>query len=152
MGKPCTVTLLLFSLIMCVFAACTLPIGAIYGLNETDYESEPMWLVPRRILYQIDEKFMRYQDFQIFIVENNAVFEIKPTDPLITVELSGNHGLSNEFHYPVESSQHQFFSVGRINVNVDYNGRKGWYAIEVFSPNNGNGIGGDGGIGIIWAD
>ena len=150
--KPVIAILIIF-LLVCAITGCSMPIGSIYGKNtEDDFITDPIWLVPRRQLYQIDERFMRNEDFQIFIVDNNLVREIPPDTRGVTVEISGNHNLSTEFRYTVYSTQQEFFRVGLHRVTVEYDGRTSWYAVEVFSPNNGSGIGGDDGIGIIWAD
>jgi hypothetical protein len=142
---------LIFSLI-CALTSCSIPIGTLENNNRSNYSVDIMWLVPRRQLYQLDDKFLRNEDFQIFIVDKGGVVEIPPTDPGVEVEISGNIGLSNEFHTPVTTTHHTFHNVGRHIVTVKFGGKEAWYSIEVFSPNNGNSLGGDDGIGIIWLD
>jgi hypothetical protein len=103
-------------------------------------------------LYQIDERFLRNEDFQIFIADKGVIMEIPTFTPGVLVVMSGDHNLTTEFSNPVSTTHHQFFRVGRHIVTVDYEGRSANYSLEVFSPNNGAGIGGDDGIGIIWLD
>ena len=167
MGKSLC-TLLIFSLIC---AGCSMPIGSIKSSSGEDgYDSSPysMWLVPRRQIYQIDERFLRKRevmtgtnneqiyngpDFQIFTVENGAVFEINPEDPSVEVFISGNRNLSTAFSDDVTNrAYYNFTRVGTHWVTVKIGTRNAEYSLEVNSPNNGNGIGGDGGIGIIWAE
>jgi hypothetical protein len=138
---------------MCL-AGCSQPIGDIYGGGGSgaNYTTETMWLVPRRQLYQIDERFLRNEDFQIFIVDKSNVMEIPSHTPGVTVVLSGDHNLSTEFSELVDTTHHQFFRVGRHIVTVDFNDKSANYSLEVFSPNNGGGINGDDGIGIIWLE
>jgi len=137
-----------------VLTNCSQPIGNLEdSLGKTDFEGDSMWLVPKRQLYQIDERFLRNEDFQIFMVDSQkGVVSVPPTTPGVRVTLSGNHNLSTEFIQPVITTHHQFFIVGRHIVTVEYSGRSSNYSLEVFSPNNGNSIGGDGGIGIIWLE
>jgi len=152
MKKPVICAIFIFTLI-CAFAGCSMPIGNIYGIkNEADSNVNAMFIVPRRILYEIDERFMRNEDFQLFLVDNGVTMEIPAYTIGVTVALSGNHNLSTEFHDPVTSTHHQFFRVGRHIVEVEYIGRKANYSLQVTSPSNGAGIGGDGGIGIIWLE
>jgi hypothetical protein len=147
---------LIFSIIMCALTGCSVPIGSLEGGNPSNnYAVEAMWLVPRRQLYQIDEKFLRDEDFQIFIVDHGGVVEVLPpfnAKSGIEIEISGNHNLSNEFHFVVDSTHYPFYTVGTHRITVTYRQKSAWYAVEVFSPNNGNSLGGDGGIGIIWLD
>jgi len=143
--------LLIFPLI--VLANCSLPIGSIEsGGPSINRTGDSMWLVPRRQLYQIDERFLRNEDFQVFLVEDGVVSEILPNTQGLRVLLSGNHNLSTEFVELVTSTHHAFFRVGRHVITVEYADRSASYSLEVFSPNNGNSIGGDDGIGIIWLD
>jgi len=150
MRKP-VITIFILLKMLCVITGCSQPIGSIYGGTERS-ERDSLFLIPRRILYEIDERFLRNEDFQIFLVENGVTMEIQPTDPGITVALSGDHNLSTEFWDPVNTTHHQFFRVGRHIVNVEYNAKSANYSLQVTSPANGSGIGGDGGIGIIWLD
>ena len=130
-----------------------MPIGTIYGIkNEFDSDENSMFLVPRRILYEIDERFMRYEDFQLFLVDKGVVKDVKTNSPGISVTLSGDENLSSEFNESVTTSHFQFFRVGRHKVTVEFSGRKADYSLQVTSPSNGAGLGGDGGIGIIWLE
>jgi len=129
-----------------------MPIGSIYGMNEEDNLSDPIWLVPRRVLYPLDDRFQRNRDFQIFVVENNTVREVSPNRADVIVEMTSNYMLSTEETRVIDSAYEQFFTVGRHIVTVKYNGRSANYSLEVWSPNNGGGIGGGGGIDIIWVD
>jgi uncharacterized protein YkuJ len=129
------------------------PIGTLENNNLTGSTSaDAMWLVPRRQMYQIDERFLRNEDFQIFLVDKGGVIEILPSTANVKVEISGNHSLSTEFHEEITSTHHQFFRTGRHIVTVEYSNKSAFYSLEVFSLNNGNSIGGDDGIGIIWLD
>jgi hypothetical protein len=154
MKKFVLTVLTIFSL--CGLINCSQPIGTLEGGGGVRHLEDSFWLVPRRQLYQIDERFYRNEDFQIFMVENGGVVEIPPETPGVTVEISGNLYLSTEFHdllaNEVPPPPYSFHRVGRHIVNVEYEGREGRYSLEVFSPNNGNSIGGDEGIGIIWKD
>jgi len=135
---------------------CALPIGNLeyYSTDEVD----SIWLIPRRQLYQLDEPFKRDEDFQLFAVDEGKVLEILPpfTEANgVKVEIAGHIGLSTEFHYPIygaANSLYPFNIIGRHIVNVTFGGKSSWYSIEVFAPNNGNTLGGDDGIGIIWLD
>jgi hypothetical protein len=115
-----------------------------------------MWLIPRRQLYQIDDKFMRDEDFKLYIVDKReGVLEIMPPftpENGVTVEITGNINLSNEFHEMIETTHHSLHQVGRHIITVTFAEKSDYYSIEVFSPNNGNTLGGDDGIGIIWLD
>jgi len=131
-----------------------MPIGTVYGVqNEADSNLNSMFIIPRRILYEIDERYRRKEDFQLFVVENGVTMEIfTKTTAGITVTISGDHDLTTEFNDTVNTDFHQFFRVGRHIVEVEYNERKANYSLQVTSPSNGAGIGGDGGIGIIWLE
>jgi hypothetical protein len=134
-------------------ADCSQPIGSIYGSLNMNRSPESMWLIPRRLIYSIDERFLRDEDFQMFIVQNGSVIEIFPpfSQPNgVYIEISGNHGLSTEFREEVLTTHHEFIRVGTHRINVTYMEKEGYYQVEVTSANNGTGIGGDGGIGIIW--
>jgi len=136
-----------------VLTNCSSPIGTLEGgTNTAKYVGDPMWLVPNRQMYQIDEKFERNKDFQIFFVLNGGVVEIPPETDGVEVIISKDINLSTEFHDTIYTDYYPFYKVGRHIVTVNYQGRSANYSLEVFSPNNGNSIGGDGGIGIIWAD
>jgi hypothetical protein len=148
-----------------VITGCAQPIGTLEGPNKKDYAGDPMWLVPRRVLYQIDEKFNRYNtsaneeinrsDFQIFIVLNNGagVVEVPVNTDGVQVVIEKDKNMETYFTEDISKDDFYYFHrVGKHIVNVEYQGRTAWYALEVFSPNNGNSIGGDGGIGIIWAE
>jgi hypothetical protein len=151
---------IIFSVI-CALTSCSIPIGTLEN-NKANYQVDIMWLVPRRQLYQLDEKFVRMRppdnqekeaDFQIFIVDKGGVVEIPPEDPGVTVEIrSGIIDLPSETRVPVTTPYHTFYKVGTHRVFVTFGGKEAWYALEVFSPNNGNSLGGDDGIGIIWLD
>ena len=134
-------------------AGCSQPIGSIYGSLNMNRSPESMWLIPRRQIYSIDERFLRDEDFQMFIVEDGSVVEIFPpfSQPNgVYIEISGNHGLSTEFREEVLTTHHEFIRVGTHRINVTYMEKYGYYQVEVMSSNNGSSIGGDGGIGIIW--
>jgi hypothetical protein len=148
-----------------VITGCAQPIGTLEGPNRSKYAGDPMWLVPRRIMYQIDERFNRYDpsasdeikrtDFQIFIVLNDGggIQEVPVNNPGVQVVIEKDKGMSTYFTEDISKQDFYWFHrVGKHIVNVTYDGRSAWYAVEVWSPNNGNTIGGDGGIGIIWAD
>jgi hypothetical protein len=144
--------LLIFSVF--VLTNCSQPIGTTEGGSRESgkYIEGSMWLVPKRLLYQIDERYKRYEDFQIFAVIDGGVVEISTSDSNVKVLITVNKDLSTERVYKDEeiSAFLQFHYVGRHIVAVNYLERKGDYSVEVFSPNNGNSIGGDEGIGIIW--
>jgi len=158
MRKPVIVKYIcIFTAICALFAVtgCSMPIGTIYGKAPVTagYKHDPMWLVPRKQLYEIDDRFMRNEHFQIFVVDDGAVREVDPEDEGVAVRLLYNEGLSTEQNYTVADATHQFFAIGPWKVEVDYLERSGYYMVEVYSPNNGGGsIGGDGGIGIIWLE
>jgi hypothetical protein len=147
--------LMIFSL-LCALTGCSLPIGTLEPDNNDEVEA--LWLIPRRQLYQLDEKFERDKDFQLFVVDQGRVVEILPAfaeSNGVKVELSGQIGMSNEFHIPLYGKNDTisaFHIVGRYLVNVAYKGKSSYYSIEVFPPTNGTGLGGDDGIGIIWLD
>jgi hypothetical protein len=115
------------------------------GKDDTIDTIDAMWLVPQRFLYQLDEKFLRNEDFYIFIGKNGRIIEIPPTDPGVTVEISGI-GLSNVFHDPVPGAYYTFHIVGRHTVTVTYASKTARYSLEVFSPDNGDSN------GIIFSD
>jgi len=146
--------LLIFSII-CSFASCSVPLGSIES-SKNKYTIESMWLIPRRQLYQIDDKFMRDEDFKLYIVDKReGVVEILPPftpENGVTVEITGNINLSNEFREMIETTHHALHQVGRHIITVTFAEKSDYYSIEVFSPNNGNTLGGDDGIGIIWLD
>jgi len=143
--------------VICALANCSVPIGSIENPNNSE-QIESMWLIPHRQLYQIDDKFKRDKDFQLFVVEmGGRVREILP-DPQTgfpgvgaKVKITGNEGLSNEFTEVVEK-EHSLHQVGTHKITVEYANKSSYYIIEVFSPNNGNTLGGDDGIGIIWLE
>jgi len=147
--------LIIFS-VLCALTNCSLPIGTLERKQLDEVES--IWLIPRRQLYQLDEKFMRDEDFQLYAVDNGMVWEVLPPFTQangVLVEIAGHIGLSTEFHQPLygkDNTHHPFYVIGRHIVNVTYGGKSSWYSIEVFAPNNGNTLGGDDGIGIIWLD
>jgi len=146
---------IIFSLV-CALTNCSMPIGSIRS-PSSHHEIESMWLVPHQQLYEIDEKFMRDKDFQLFIVEiGGRVVEIHP-DPTFPdagakVSITGNIDLSTEFTEIMTSEYHSLHQVGKHRINVSFANKSSYYIIEVFSPNNGNTLGGDDGIGIIWLD
>jgi len=143
--------LIIFSVF--VLTNCSQPIGTLEGGNDTTrYSGLPSWIVPRRILYQIDERFDRFNDFQLFVVLDGEILEVDTRDENIKVEIEKDIDLSTYFHVSVIGQYYFFTRVGRHIVNVSYYEKKGNYSIEVFSPNNGNSMGGDGGIGIVWLD
>jgi hypothetical protein len=134
-------------------AGCSQPIGSIYGSLNVNRSPESMWLIPRRQIYSIDERFLRDEDFQMFIVEDGSVVEIFPPFSQqngVYIEISGNRGLSTEFREEVLTTHHEFIRVGTHRITVQYREKEGYYQVEVMSANNGSSIGGDGGIGIIW--
>lgn len=149
MKKP-VVTIFIILLILNVITGCSMPIGSIS--KHTDESKDSMFLIPRRILYEVDERFLRLEDFQIFIVENGMIMEINPGDRDVAVALSGDKNQSTEFYEPVETTHFSFFRVGRHIVNVKYQNKSARYDIQVTSPANGSGIGGGGGVNIIWLD
>jgi len=175
---------IIFSLI-CALANCSVPIGSIEKRNNRK-DIEAMWLIPHRQLYQIDDKFMRDKDFQLFIVEvGGRVEEVLP-DPTFPdvgakVFITGNESLTTEFTEYMKLDHHALHQVGTHKITVAYDPedslipalpsdpskltlsllketlsklkiKSSYYIIEVFSPNNGNTLGGDDGIGIIWLD
>jgi len=154
--KKFVFAILIISSIMCALTNCSQPIGTLEHSFSDEVDS--IFLVPRRQLYQLDEKFIRDEDFQLFAVDGGMVLEILPpfTEAnRVYVELSGHIGLSTEFHqklYGKENTHHPFYVIGRHIVTVTYGGKSSWYSIEVFAPTNGNTLGGDDGIGIIWLD
>jgi len=151
--RKSVITILSILILMCVVAGCSQPIGSVYGNANMNRSPESMWLIPRRQIYSIDERFLRDEDFQMFIVEGGSVKEILPpfSQPNgVVIEISGNHGLSTEFRETVLTTHHEFIRVGTHRVTVKYREKEGYYQVEVQSTNNGQGIGGDGGIGIIW--
>jgi len=155
--------LIAFSAI-CALTNCSVPIGSLESPDSHD-EIEGMWLIPHRQLYQIDDKFYRDKDFQLFIIEKGGrVVEIAPDlskqqtfpDLGVKVAITGNVDLSNEFTEIMTKGfpgPHDLHQVGTHKITVTYKELKSsYYMIEVFSPNNGNTLGGDDGIGIIWLD
>jgi len=152
MKKPVIGAIFIITLI-CALAGCSMPIGTIYGVNsEVDSNENSMFLIPRRILYEIEDRFMRNEDFQLFMVNNGVTSEIPTYTQGVSITLSGNYGLTSEFHDPVTTTHHQLMRVGRHIVEVEYNDRKANYSLQVTSSSNGAGLGGDGGIGIIWLE
>ena len=142
-----------------------MPIGSISGGDGGGkYDSSPdsLLLFPRRQLYDIDDKFFAgfngVCDFKVIFVDNGAFVEINPWDQGISIEMekssrttTGDYNV--EFRDPVEkSTPYAFHRVGEHRVIVTFRERTADYNLEVRSPNNGNGIGGDGGIGINWLD
>jgi len=151
--RKSVITILTILVLLCVMAGCAQPIGSVYGNANPNRSPESMWLIPRRQIYSIDERFLRDEDFQMFIVQNGAVTEIYPpfSQPNgVYIEISGNHGLSTEFKEEVLTTHHEFIRVGTHRITVTYMEKQAYYQVEVQSTNNGQGIGGDGGIGIIW--
>jgi hypothetical protein len=144
--------LIIFSVF--VLTNCSQPIGSTEGGRGGGYIEGSMWLVPKRQLYQLDEFYRRYEDFQLFMVRNGGVVEIPASDSNVKLLITVNKNLSTEYVYKDEdiTGYRRFNFVGRHIVTVNYLERKGDYSIEVFSPNNGNSIGGDEGIGITWLD
>jgi len=146
------ITIFLILPIICVMTSCSMPIGSIYG--ETGSRSpDSIFLIPRRQIYPIDERFLRDVDFQMFIVDRGAITEILPPFSQargVFIEISGNEGLSTEFREEVLTTHHEFIRIGRHIINVTYMEKSSFYSVEVTSSNNGTGLGGDGGIGIIW--
>jgi len=130
-----------------------MPIGSIYGEGKNNRSPDSIFLIPRRQIYPIDERFLRDVDFQMFVVYDGAVTEILPPFSQareVFIEISGNEGLSTEFREEVLTTHHEFIRIGRHIINVTYREKSSFYSVEVTSSNNGTGLGGDGGIGIIW--
>jgi len=164
MKKPVFAIFFIFTslcVFICALTGCSMPIGSIQGGggNRLDpSSSDSMWLVPRRQIYNIDELFNRGLvsgegwDFQIFFLDNGAVKEIKPDAPGVTVIIYHNMTPDSPLEPNPIKSFCQFVRTGTHQVYVTYQERDARYSLEVLSPNNGSGIGGDGGIGIIWAD
>jgi hypothetical protein len=138
---------------MVVMAACSMPIGSIYGAGNNNRSPDSIFLIPRRQIYPIDERFLRDVDFQMFIVDRGSITEILPPFTQareVFIQISGNEGLSTEFREDVLTTHHEFIRIGRHIINVTYREKSSFYSVEVTSSNNGTGLGGDGGIGIIW--
>jgi len=118
---------------------------------------EAMRLIPHRQLYNIDDKFMRDKDFKLFVVEKGGrVAEVLP-DPTFPdagakVSITGNIDLSTEFTEIMTSEYHSLHQIGKHKITVSFANKSSYYIIEVFSPNNGNTLGGDDGNGIIFLD
>lgn len=149
--------LFIFSSVIICLAGCSEPIGQLYDRGGGKTARDSMWLIPRRIIYQIDERFMKYEDFQIFIVDNGEVLELFPDNPGIEVDIISNIGMSYETTYENIGNYHPFYALGRHKVVVrlldssGYDARESDYSLEVFSLHDGIGDG-DGGIGIIWLE
>jgi hypothetical protein len=154
MKKFVLAILLIFSVI-CALTNCSVPLGSIED-SKNKYVIESMWLIPRRQLYQIDDKFMRDEDFKLYIVDRrDGVVEILPpftVDNGVTVEIAANINLSNEFHEMIETTHHPLHQIGRHIITVTFAEKSEYYSIEVFNSQNGNSLGGDDGIGIIWLE
>jgi len=141
---------------ICALTNCSVPIGSLESPSNHD-KIESMWLIPHQQLYEIDDKFMRDKDFQLFVVEKGGrVSEVlpDPTFPSVgaTVSITGNIGLTTEFTEIMDKEYHSLHQVGKHKITVNYRNKSSYYIIEVFSPNNGNTLGGDDGIGIIWLE
>ena len=141
---------------ICALTNCSVPIGSLESPSNHD-KIESMWLIPHQQLYEIDDKFMRDKDFQLFVVEKGGrVSEVLP-DPTFPnvgakVSITGNIGLTTEFTEIMDKEYHSLHQIGKHKITVSYKNKSSFYIIEVFSPNNGNTLGGDDGIGIIWLD
>lgn len=130
-----------------------MPLGTIYGAGKRNNAPDSIFLIPRRQIYPIDERFLRDVDFQLFAVYSGLVEEILPPFTQareVYIEISGNEGLSTEFREEVLTTHHEFIRIGRHIINVTYREKSSFYSVEVMASNNGTGLGGDGGIGIIW--
>jgi len=148
---------------LCALVNCSVPIGSI-ELPDNHDEIESMWLIPHRQLYQIDDKFYRDKDFQLFIIEKGGrVVEIKPdlekkpkaeTFPDLGAKVSLTYNIEqpNEKTEVMDNATHSFTIIGTHKITVSYANKSSYYMIEVISSNNGSTLGGDDGIGIIWLE
>jgi len=154
--KKFVFVIFIFSSVMCALTNCSLPIGSIESYNSQD-EIEAMWLIPHQQLYEIDDKFKRDKDFQLFVVEKGGrVAEILP-DPTFPdvgaiVSITGNIGQSTEFVEEMKTDTHSLHQTGLHKITVSYLNKTSYYIIEVITSSNGNSLSGDDGIGIIWLD
>lgn len=146
-------TLLLISLTVCFITGCREPAGGIAGDGIGDGGSgdlEFLWLVPNRFLYETEEQFDRYNDFQVMYAAEGVVRSIPTNNGEVAVELIRYTILGPEMPtIPLNNRYHSFLLAGRYEVQVTYRGMTEKYSIEVrgsfVNPGDGSDF-----IDIIW--
>ena len=129
-------------------AGCS-PIGTIGG----DADFEKMWTVPYRIVYDINDKFQRYEDLSVFASYHGTIQPI----PVGSVKISviEDPDWSNEEVLVPPDDDYYLIEEGRKVIVVKYGNLSARYSIDVRDPyglggNHGNGDGS--GIIVEWAE
>jgi hypothetical protein len=142
MGKKLTAVTICVILLFSLLAACGNGNGG--GAGDLSF----MWLVPNRLLYETEDRFVRDEDLQILVAEDGAVKEIPPASSSVLIEMIGNPGLSSEY-ISVVGSHFPFSMPGSDIVHVTYAGNSARYSPEVRGTFAGGGDGTEF-VDIIW--
>ncbi|MDR0457255.1 MAG: hypothetical protein LBH20_11305 [Treponema sp.] len=135
--------------VMC--AACT-PIGSVY---ENTQANDQLWVVPYRVVYDMNHLFKRQSDLAVFTSSDQG--ELKPV-PLNKVQISiaEDPNDTNAQTIITPDEDYQLQKVGRKIITIKYGTLAPVnYSIEVQDPynmGNGNGSGNGSGNGNNGGD
>ena len=159
------ILLLWLATLIIVVTGCRPPVGAISqqgdnGGGNGTIHGEDLWVVPHRIVYNVNGVFWRDTDLRVFVVsQQGALLPVLIDDVAIDViENPANPNVRNLV--PVDAG-YIFTNQGRKIIALSYNDLSTNYSVEVQDPwgigdDNGNGngggisIGGGGGSVIVW--
>ena len=141
--------------IAAVFAAtgCAPPVGYIGGASTAGADS--LWAVPYRVMYDINDVFVRSEDLLVFGSRNGIVFSIPVEE--VDIGIIDNPDSSDEVDewFPKNGDRYLFRVKGRKVIVVRYGGMSTQYSIEVRDPYEIGDIigpGEGGGIIVEWGD
>ena len=138
---------------VCIVVGCAPPVGSIGGTAAVGLDS--MWAVPYRVIYDINDLFLRYEDLLVFSSRRGAVFPI-PVGTVAIGVIEDPDWSDEEFPVPMEDA-YLLRKKGRKVIVVRYGGMSTQYSIDVRDPydigdpSDPSG-GGGGGIIVIWGD
>jgi hypothetical protein len=117
-----------------MLAGCAPPIGTLNGGNGYGIDMDAMWIIPNRLLYELENDFFdREYDLRIFLAENGTVKEIDPSDDDVTIEVFEYDSFLGGRKNPrtVILRYIGFEAPGRNDIEVTYKGKSAHYSVEV---------------------
>jgi len=135
-----------FCIVIAVSAGgCTPPVGNIGGAGAGD-SADNLWSVPNRVVYDINDLFIRESDLTVFISNRGIVESISVKDVEIFIIEDPDFNADEMQPVPLDE-WYPFTSEGRKMVVIYYSNLSTHYSVQVGNPYGANGNGGGNGSG-----
>lgn len=146
-GRVYRFFLLIACIAACAVSGCFGAVGSIGGSDTTDL----FWVVPSRVVYEINDLFLRKSDLRVFTSYRGVVESISLEKVEISIAENPDQTAKDKLKIVPVDENYSLNTAGRKLVVAEYDGMSASYSIEVRDPyglGGGSGTGGEGGSGI----